>query len=535
MTFNKIPKHRALYHALIESILKDKDVMDEGTETSKKTSAIKDSSKGKSLTTSLKSAKFGKSTKDQVVELISVQDYDNAEHDDAELDNTDMPIDQGEDVGNTYEQPNDEVILKNDWYKKSSSGTSPDPEWNEGKSVDDKPEQSWLNDMAKDIKPPLTFDELMHTPIDFSAFAMNSLKIDNLRKEIVVRPAYNLLKRTCKSYMELDYTMEEGYRALSEQIDWNNPEGHRSDFFFNNDLEYLRGGSNDKKYTASTIKSKAARYELKGIEDVVPNLWSPVKHDVYLTKRILSIISVKVNKWYEYGHLEEIVVKRADQNLYTFKEVNLHMFARRMVIQARVKDLQLGIESYQKKLNLTKPRTRDVDMSRRPANTKLLSGIEDSHHGPSDAMHNPSQPLKEEIYVAQLDGFVDPDHPEKVYRLRKVLYGLKQALRASYNEISNFLMCKGFTKDADHVGCIDTRKSTSRGIQFLGDKLVSWMSKKQDCTTMSSAEAEYVVLSASCVQVMWMRTQLKDYGFNYNKIPLYYDSQSAIAISCNPM
>ncbi|GKG34793.1 hypothetical protein Tco_0437489 [Tanacetum coccineum] len=78
--------------------------------------------------------------------------------------------------------------------------------------------------------------------------------------------------------------------------------------------------------------------------------------------------------------------------------------------------------------------------------------------------------------------------------------------------------------DADHVGCLDTRKNTSRGIQFLGDKLVSWMSKKQNGTTMSSAKAEYVALSASCAQVMWMRTQLQDYGFNYNKIPLYCDS-----------
>ncbi|GKB33086.1 retrovirus-related pol polyprotein from transposon TNT 1-94 [Tanacetum coccineum] len=70
--------------------------------------------------------------------------------------------------------------------------------------------------------------------------------------------------------------------------------------------------------------------------------------------------------------------------------------------------------------------------------------------------------------------------------------------------------------DADHVGCLDTRKSTSGGIQFLGDKLVSWMSKKQYCAAMSPAEAEYVALSASCAQVMWMRTQLQDYGFNYN-------------------
>nr|GEU63379.1 retrotransposon protein, putative, unclassified [Tanacetum cinerariifolium] len=87
--------------------------------------------------------------------------------------------------------------------------------------------------------------------------------------------------------------------------------------------------------------------------------------------------------------------------------------------------------------------------------------------------------------------------------------------------------------DANHARCIDSRKSTSRGIQFLGDKLVSWMSKKQNCTAMSSAEAEYIALSASCAQVMRMRTQLQDYGFNCNKIPLYYDSQSAIAISCN--
>nr|GEV78403.1 copia protein [Tanacetum cinerariifolium] len=107
--------------------------------------------------------------------------------------------------------------------------------------------------------------------------------------------------------------------------------------------------------------------------------------------------------------------------------------------------------------------------------------------------------------------------------------------------LKRFWYLKGFSfeliafLDADHAGCIDSRKSTSGGIQFLGDKLVSWMSKKQNCTAMSLAEAEYVALSASCAQVMWMRTQLQDYGFNYNNIPLYCDSQSAIAISCNPV
>nr|GEU68885.1 retrovirus-related Pol polyprotein from transposon TNT 1-94 [Tanacetum cinerariifolium] len=80
----------------------------------------------------------------------------------------------------------------------------------------------------------------------------------------------------------------------------------------------------------------------------------------------------------------------------------------------------------------------------------------------------------------------------------------------------------------------DTFKSTF-GAQFLGVKLVSWSSKKQDCTVLSTAEAEYVSLSTCCAQVLWMRTQLTDYGFHFKKIPIYCDSKSAIAISCNPV
>nr|GFA13205.1 copia protein [Tanacetum cinerariifolium] len=67
------------------------------------------------------------------------------------------------------------------------------------------------------------------------------------------------------------------------------------------------------------------------------------------------------------------------------------------------------------------------------------------------------------------------------------------------------------------------------------EKLVSWSSKKQDCMVLSTAEAKYVSLFACCAQVLWMRTQLTDYGFHFNKIPIYYDSKSAIAISCNPV
>nr|GFA13618.1 retrovirus-related Pol polyprotein from transposon TNT 1-94 [Tanacetum cinerariifolium] len=125
-------------------------------------------------------------------------------------------------------------------------------------------------------------------------------------------------------------------------------------------------------------------------------------------------------------------------------------------------------------------------------------------------------PLKEEVYVNQPDGFVDPYHPDK------------------YPKDTGFELTA--FSDSDHAGCLDSRKSTSGGIQFLaGDKLVSCSSKKQDCTSISSAEAEYVSLSACYAQVLWMRTQLTDYGFHFDKIPMYCDSKAAIAISCNPV
>ncbi|GJZ46690.1 hypothetical protein Tco_0594286, partial [Tanacetum coccineum] len=132
----------------------------------------------------------------------------------------------------------------------------------------------------------------------------------------------------------------------------------------------------------------AAKYDLPGIEDMVPNLWSPVKvaydkhallgtshwgpkrqrfygyasnrvskHDVYSTKRILAVTNVKVKEWHGYGYLEEI-----ENRLFNLKDdVIVHlatalcMFTRRIVIQKRVEDLQLGVESYLKKLNISRP------------------------------------------------------------------------------------------------------------------------------------------------------------------------------------
>ncbi|GJY93908.1 hypothetical protein Tco_0509690 [Tanacetum coccineum] len=87
--------------------------------------------------------------------------------------------------------------------------------------------------------------------------------------------------------------------------------------------------------------------------------------------------------------------------------------------------------------------------------------------------------------------------------------------------------------DADHAGCQDTRRSTSGSAQFLGDKLVSWSSNKQTSTSISSTKAEYIAMSGCCTQILWMWSQLSDYGFAYNHIPLYCDNKSAIALCCN--
>nr|GEZ02693.1 hypothetical protein [Tanacetum cinerariifolium] len=209
-------------------------------------------------------------------------------------------------------------------------------------------------------------------------------------------------KGTCTSSIELEYNFQECFNALIDKLDWNNPEGgrylfdvskplplqgplgHRTvavDYFFNNDMEYLKTSDPEVTYTTSIMKIKADRYEIKGIKDMVHLLWSTIKHGVK---------SVKVVKFHRYGHLEEIVVKRSDQQLYKLKEgnfVDLHlndiedmllfaiqhklfhldgsdivdfivafqMFTRSLIIKKRVKDLQLGVESYQKKLNITKP------------------------------------------------------------------------------------------------------------------------------------------------------------------------------------
>ncbi|GJV09760.1 copia protein [Tanacetum coccineum] len=123
---------------------------------------------------------------------------------------------------------------------------------------------------------------------------------------------------------------------------------------------------------------------------------------------------------------------------------------------------------------------------------------------------------------------------------KKHLNAVKQIfryLKGTINMVLWYLKNTGMSLtsylDADHPGCQDTRRSTSGSAQFLGDKLVSWSSKNQKSTAISSTKAEYIALCGCCAHILWMRSQLTDYGFHINKIPLYCNNKSAIALCCN--
>ena len=88
--------------------------------------------------------------------------------------------------------------------------------------------------------------------------------------------------------------------------------------------------------------------------------------------------------------------------------------------------------------------------------------------------------------------------------------------------------------DADSGDRIE-KKSTGGNCQFLGENLISWASKRQATIVMSTAEAEYILASSCCTQLLWMKHQLEDYQINANNIPIYCDNTAVICLSKNPI
>nr|GFA10691.1 hypothetical protein [Tanacetum cinerariifolium] len=272
----------------------------------------------------------------------------------------------------TDDQPIVQSSQHPEWFSQPQKPPTLDRDWNKTLPAVHGSIQLWISELAKQADSRTSFNELLHTPLDISNFIMNQLKVDTLTPELLAGPTYELMKGSCKSLIELEYHLEEVYKATTDQLDWVNPEGQQYPYnllqplslipnnrgrrvipfahFINNDLEYLRGdlvpstmwiqepidydkhalwgvshwGRKRQQFYGFTVNRESAR-------------------DVYSKRKIVAVTELKIMKWHSYKHLDWIT--------------------------RCVEDLQLGVESYQKRLNLTKPDTYRSNLKRREAYT----------------------------------------------------------------------------------------------------------------------------------------------------------------------
>nr|GFA51223.1 hypothetical protein [Tanacetum cinerariifolium] len=195
-----------------------------------------------------------------------------------------------------------------EWFSQPKKPPTSDRDWNKTLPAVQGSTQTWISELAKQADSRSSFNKLLDTPLNFSNFFMNQLRVDTLTPELLAGPTYELMKGSCTSLIELEYHLEEVYKATMDQLDWVNPKG---------DFKRLR---------------------LQDIEDMLLLL--------------------------DQGKMSNLTVEEH----FAFN-VSLGMFTRSIVIQRRVEDLQLGVKSYQKRLNLTKPDTYRSDLKRREAYT----------------------------------------------------------------------------------------------------------------------------------------------------------------------
>nr|GEU66580.1 hypothetical protein [Tanacetum cinerariifolium] len=167
-------------------------------------------------------------------------------------------------------------------------------------------------------------------------------EVDTLTPKLLAGLTYELMKGSCKSMVELELFLEEVYKAKTDQLDWVNPQGHKPQQFY-----------------SFAVNREYAR-------------------DVYSKHRIIIITEIKIVEWHNYKHLDWITVRRDDDKLYKIKEGEFKRLRIQdmedmllLFVQGKLTNLtacvQLGVESYQKKLNLTRPDTYHFDLKRKEA------------------------------------------------------------------------------------------------------------------------------------------------------------------------
>ncbi|GKD70178.1 hypothetical protein Tco_1324268, partial [Tanacetum coccineum] len=367
-SINRSDIQRQLYKVLVDAYEADKILLDTYGDTGSKRRRSGKQHESTSAPRETTTTITGKTTTGSKTHKQSASQSASIEETMQSTDVFEAHVHQEFETGVHDEQAEKEVHHLPDWFQQPKRLHSPDHTWNKSVPAVHESVQPWLSNLARRQDPRESFDELTDTTFDFLAFVMNRLNVKTLTPELLAGLTFELMKGTCKSWTELEYFCEEVYQATTEKLDWINLEGrqyphdlrkplplvpnsqgrHVIPFhhFINNDLEYLRGVSQD----------------------------------------------VEIVEWQNYKHLDWITVRRDDDILYKFKEgdfhrlriqdiedmllllvqgkvtnlnveeriafnVSLRMFTRSVVIQRRVEDLQLGVESYQKKLNLTKPDT----------------------------------------------------------------------------------------------------------------------------------------------------------------------------------
>ncbi|GJW63497.1 hypothetical protein Tco_0115381 [Tanacetum coccineum] len=288
-SFNRNPANHRLYHALMEALIEDENAMDKG---------VADTIKGHKRKHNDDEDDDDEDPPSRLNQSKKTKRKRTKESESSKNPSTTKETPKGEYVVCDDDQPQDTSepktakTLNPKWFTQPPRPPTPNPKWNKRQVVLDQPEQPWFNQMVFVTKDPLTFNDLMATLIDFSKHAF-----------------------------------------------WQRHPGHltiAADYFFNNDLEYLKSSDPERMYTTSITKTKAALYEIEGIEDMGEGrkLWQRSqlkkfsKHNEYSIKVTLGVKSVSVKKLYECGYLEEIVVKRVDHQFYKFKEgdlVDLHL------------------------------------------------------------------------------------------------------------------------------------------------------------------------------------------------------------------
>nr|GEZ25066.1 hypothetical protein [Tanacetum cinerariifolium] len=229
------------------------------------------------------------------------------------------------------------------------------------------------SELAKQADSRSSFNELLDTPLDFSNFIMNRFRVDTLTPELLAGPTYELMKGSCNSLAELEYHLEEVYKATTDQLDWINPEDYGHIKWIEDLVPHtmwIQEPINYDKHALWGVSHWGRKHQQ--FYGFAVNQESAL--DVYSKWRIIAVINLKIVEWHNYKHLDWILVRHDDDKIYKFKEgdfkrlhlkdiedmllllvqgklsnltveerfafnVSLRMFTRSIVIQRRVEDL----------------------------------------------------------------------------------------------------------------------------------------------------------------------------------------------------